>query len=1014
MFFKFFQSVFKSSAVSTSLAKINNEFIVNPNIYSFNAGNSLYFDEASLQKTTSFDDERRLFIWVSQIARYFKVGTDIKGINSKENTGVAISKFLKEISALQESTKKFLCTDEHALNCLILALLLNNNKNDWDNTLELIRQYNTLSSEILAQLEWFYDFVFNSASPSSCEQLLNSVQNAQPVSHVLQFMILATYYLKNPSGTFKELKHIRLPFTEQSTKLEILAELIKQGILATQYTKHPFLYDSLNELKQIFRVEFQKQDTSMRKSLKKPEDREFLEYFIIDSLNNIKQLEQEEQLIGLSQMICFFSMKTLEFYKKIHDNSCLLVQKLFSLGKYTEAYLLHDDVIQFVAHPDKEMIDARIALYCMCCRLEQWLSGSTPTLKFNSMEEPYIEKLKKSKLNFKMGSLANEQLFDLAKKMVQQFARSDNKTAQDEYKGHYNSFIKKYLSSTQQKTINKLFESSLNKVKKIPEVLPSSAQQEKNKQTLLTGIIQEPSTVQQELISILPPASNAVPTVLEKPSMLSEVMALSDQEKVPDVVQDAPVVSSPKPISTKSSKAVTTPLKTTQPKTATSTKRNKQEKVDVSAKTSTPAKQTPSKIKSGTVQAKPKKETALPKKNHKPVIQTPATDTSTPNISQLGVISSDESTITPIEAVEPIKQPTAHSTSTLQNSAVFLNRSQIPNELLELIDELRKEFPKGKFYLTGAAPGNMLDGKEPNDYDLLVLNIPLYEIQHYLSKKKITSEQRSFKYPILYCALTPKIFIDFSAKFLASTQTEQELLEADFYARDFNLNALYMEFTDQSQFSIFSFSNALANRADKKISDVLGTPVESLKQDPVRLFRLAKLMINYPDYKLTPNMNIALKELQPQWLDILNVYLQGKGNIFRLDHVLRKLFLKCSIEEINDAFAKLHVLPVFTGNSKTLCNIACARIPQNLPPEYRYFGWRLANFLQHLQEKNQFYCPLPIALTLTEANCMQFVAQLIQNNADMGMITTINEPTLIELLIEFHLIKRSPQPSFNQ
>lgn len=273
------------------------------------------------------------------------------------------------------------------------------------------------------QLEWFYDFIFNAASPLSCEQLFATQSeqlplSSQPVFPIIKFMILAQHYLQNPNSTFSELIYLKLPFTEPSTKLEILAALIQQGIIATQFTKHPFIHDLQNELKQIFRVEFQnlEKEPAIKKSLKKPEDKLFLEYFIIDSLNNIKELEQAEQLVGLSQLIRSFSMKTLEFYKKTKESSCLLVQKLFALGKYTEAYMLHDDVIQFVVHSDKEMIDARIALYCVCCRLEQWLSGSPPTLIFNSMEKPYIEKFKQSKLDFKMGALATEQLFKLAKK----------------------------------------------------------------------------------------------------------------------------------------------------------------------------------------------------------------------------------------------------------------------------------------------------------------------------------------------------------------------------------------------------------------------------------------------------------------------------------------------------------------------------------------------------------------------------------------------------------------------
>ncbi|MFJ1267280.1 hypothetical protein ACD661_01775 [Legionella lytica] len=1024
MFLSFFQSVFKSSAVSNALAKINNDYFTNPNIYSFNAGSSLYFDEASLQKTSAIDDERRLYIWVSQIARYFKVGADIKGTNSKDTTSTLISKFLKDISTLNDSTKQFLCTDEHALNCLVLALLLSNNKNDWSTVLELIRQNNTSSPALLVQLEWFFDFAFNATSPSSCEKLFTPQSEplsliSLPVFPVLKFMILAQRYLQNPSSDFRELSHLELPFTEQSPKLEILAALIQQGIVATQFTKHPFVHDLQHALKQIFRVEFQnlEKEPSNKKPLKKPHERLFLEYFIIDSLNNMKQLEQEEQLIGLSQMIRFFSMKTLEFYKKTQDSSAALVQKLFALEKYTETYMLHDDVIQFVTHTDKNMIDARIALYCVCCRLEQWLSGNTAVPTFNSMEEPYIEKFKKLKLDFKMGTLAREQLFALAKKIVQQFAQVQNKTRQDECKNYYNTLIKKYLSSAQQKTINKLFEASIvNKKKELFQ--PPTPSKPKNNKISESQQIQKPSEEHQEIASTLSPVltSTAVPIQSEKPAVPHETSTINTPVIASELVLALPDIQDPQPISTKASKVVFShPLKTTQPKiTAPNTKENKQEKAVLPAKTSSASpKPTQTVTKAVEVKTLPEKNLTKtsPKKKNNTVVTLPPVAL----IPQSPEILSEKEKSAELKTVEPPTPLSPHSFFKAEPSAVYLTRGQIPQELLQLIDELRKEFPKAAFYLTGAAPGNILEDKEPNDYDLLALNISLYELQNALTKKKISSEQRSVKYPILYCPLTSKISIDFSVKFLGSKQTTQELLKDDFLVRDFNLNALYMEFTEQAQFPIFSFSNALAKRAEKKIVDVVGSPVETLKQDPIRLFRLAKLIISYPDYNLDATMKKALIELQTQWPEIMSTYLlQDKANLYRMSHALRKLFSKCSMEAINEAFVTLHVLPVFSGNSKTLSDTACARIPKHLPREYYCFSWILANSLQYLEEKKQVYCPLLTALALTsnESLCLQFVAQKVNNNViDMQAFNLINEPALVELLQEFHLIEPSTKPS---
>lgn len=1105
MFFSFRQSQFKSQLVNTTLAHINTNFLSGNTPYTFNTGETLSLGEEHLPKNKVLDDERRLYIWASRIVRYFKAGYEVKNNNSKNNTAGLIAEFLKNIPELDERTKKFLCTDVNALNCLILTLLMSKNQNDWDSTLELIKHYDVLPQSILLQLEWYYEFVFQVTSISSKRliQILDEQKNSaqassslmntttQPIFQVIQFIILAQHYLQDPQSNFSTLpSSVQALVNNQPHKLNQLAAMITQGIIATQFSPHPLIHDQLSTLKEIFRVRFhmlERELASNKTVLKSSTDRAFLEYFIYDSLQHLKEIEQAEQLIGLSQMIRFHSPKTGEFYKKIHANGCILVQKFFETEKYTEAYLLHDELIQFVAHTDQPLIHARIALYCVCSRLEQWLLGTTSTVVFHPLEEPYLAQFKKSKLDFKMPELAVNQLFILAKKIAQYCLKTQDRTIQEQCKSNY-CLIEKYLTHKQRKAIKKILESAELKDIDVVEKI-GSLTVNKNQNSESTTIKKAPSLTQQEQSEVhktLPPTlinksqkkakmtsasvlltsehpaapTTSKPVIEQKPTAVEtsttpqqysesiettpEVIVQQDKTTsitaqllpyspskivLPDAIGLPTTKNIKKQKITSTTTPDTLPLDHTVPQAKRSVatpfkKESAKNIVSTSSQTEKISEKSSVKQKSvvppsAKISAKrifPSQQQTSVKQVNAPlasdfITTTSTIDTSLVAQSQTSIRFNEKKPKTTTAKNTPLKKElSAYSLFNKQTSVLCITRQQIPLELLLLIDELRKEFAEATFYLTGAAPGNLLEGKKPNDYDFLVVNVSLFAIKKALEKKQIQSEQRSPKYPILYCQLTSEISIDFSASFLRSGQNKHELLELDYSKRDFNVSALYIEFTKNAQFPVFSFANALEKRANKKIADVLDVPIESLKHDPTRLFRLAKILINYSDYTLDVNLKNALQKLQPQWFTIFNTYLQqDPGNKFRLDHAIRKLFLRYKFEEINTVFNRLGILTLFTGNSKTLSNIACARLPKSLNKEHYYFGWLLANYLQHFEEKKRMFAPFMDYLvpTLSEVPCLQFV--FYANNSCLPSM----EPTLRELCQEFQLIDSSSQHSLN-
>ena len=301
----------------------------------------------------------------------------------------------------------------------------------------------------------------------------------------------------------------------------------------------------------------------------------------------------------------------------------------------------------------------------------------------------------------------------------------------------------------------------------------------------------------------------------------------------------------------------------------------------------------------------------------------------------------------------------------------YLNRSQFPLPIMQLLDELRTQFPSARFYLTGAATSNILDGIKPNDYDILIINATMPLVYEFLQSRQLNTEIRSTKYPVIFCDMGSGITLDFTVNENQLKESVQDLLHTDFDKRDFNLNALYCEFTNENNFLIFSFGNAM-NLRNQKIIASIHEPGITFEHDPIRLFRLAKLLITNPTYVLSKDLHTEIKsftqisDVLPKWKKLItNAIRADYGTLDRLDHAIRKLFIRYSYEEINSVFHKLGLLTEFTDNSFSSVRSACSKIPAIMADE-KFIYWILANVLQRFENgKSNRACPLNFILRLS-------------------------------------------------
>lgn len=343
--------------------------------------------------------------------------------------------------------------------------------------------------------------------------------------------------------------------------------------------------------------------------------------------------------------------------------------------------------------------------------------------------------------------------------------------------------------------------------------------------------------------------------------------------------------------------------------------------------------------------------------------QVPETITHSPLF--FGVVSSAAAVVSNVIELPP---------KPVKPRAQAVKRESIPANVMQLVDELRVHLASAELYLTGAAPSNIMDGVKPNDYDILVVNSTLPLILEFLKSKGLKPEQRSKSNPILYCPLVEGISLDFTAKSTKDNETVQDVLQADFALRDFNVNAIYCQFTAADEFPIFSFKSALTTR-NQKVIETIGDAKESLTADPTRLIRLLKLIITHPEYAMGSQLQQTLDEMKGQWLVLFKQFNAARnGNIDRLNHAFRKLFMRQKVSDINKILNKFGVLEELTGLSLEDALSAGEKIVSNRP-ENKFLYWIIANMLHTAQSKPGEDSPISgiLSLTLLERDIMNFV-----------------------------------------
>jgi len=287
---------------------------------------------------------------------------------------------------------------------------------------------------------------------------------------------------------------------------------------------------------------------------------------------------------------------------------------------------------------------------------------------------------------------------------------------------------------------------------------------------------------------------------------------------------------------------------------------------------------------------------------------------------------------------KPLTKSTIKTTAEPDGLKTEIAKESIPACLFQLASDLKTEF-NAKLILTGGAVTHLyLRRPNPHDYDCLVFNQDLGRLHDFLTKKDLLACHIIGKgHPVLKLKIADgSNLIEIEISCVASTKHHLDAAMADILAqRDFKLNALYLEINpDASSLTIKGFDHAIHSVNLRQIAPVdnpkRGLTRNIFSEDPVRVFRLVKIILQYPDFKPDGNLNRILKA-QPL-VPILQHYIQEDIHQARIGTCLDALFKRFDFFHVLHTLGEYKVIEGLSGLCFTTVQPYLGLLTDYLPP----------------------------------------------------------------------------------
>jgi hypothetical protein len=259
------------------------------------------------------------------------------------------------------------------------------------------------------------------------------------------------------------------------------------------------------------------------------------------------------------------------------------------------------------------------------------------------------------------------------------------------------------------------------------------------------------------------------------------------------------------------------------------------------------------------------------------------------------------------------------SSSIFQPQPHIIKRDRIPSSLIRLADEIRQLAKQELIIKGGAVAGLYLGNDNPNDYDCIVLDVDQATLLTALKEAGFNAQLIGKKHPVIKLELVEgqrKIDVDISTD-ISEGKTLTKAMEAILARCDFKISALYMVLSyNAAEFEVKGYSHSLHSINNKKISTVNHRKT-IFEEDAIRLFRLIKIILQYPDFTLDNNLNLILRTTD--FNQLFNLFINDESgeiktiNPGRIGTALDSLFSRFGLMTVIKQMGELGIFEGMTG-----------------------------------------------------------------------------------------------------
>ncbi len=269
------------------------------------------------------------------------------------------------------------------------------------------------------------------------------------------------------------------------------------------------------------------------------------------------------------------------------------------------------------------------------------------------------------------------------------------------------------------------------------------------------------------------------------------------------------------------------------------------------------------------------------------------------------------------EAQKASKQAVGYSP--LNNPKLMVRRTVLPAAFIAFVDRVLSKTSRSLYLVGGAVTSLYL--RRPlesiRDFDCLILGVPLEELCEELNRDPAFHCQAKIvgARPVLKVRLKDgDEVIEIDINSISSPGPDPTKAISDYLKRvDFKLSALYAKLTDENLF-IQGMRGAIKSIDEKRI-ELIEKQGQCFADDPIRLFRLAKLILAYPEFTLESSLKGVLKRLNMAevFKDFLTKTEAGAHLAARMSTAFDMLLDRFSTNDVMMVLSQLEILQTITG-----------------------------------------------------------------------------------------------------